>query len=292
MSPEPCSDLSLAAGEPLHATATTATGWLLVEVPGTWPRDVSDEQALPPTTRAALDSWLSRAPGRRLLFVRRPGRVRPGLAAFLVRAEEATAEVRRLDLRAHDELATVDLDRDGDPVDGSLVLVCGHGTRDACCARRGTAAYGALAGALAEDALWLSSHQGGHRFAANVLVLPAGLQFGRVEPKDARLVVRRALEGRIDLARYRGRTWYEPAVQAAELAVRESAGLDGVDDLRLRAVEDEVVRFVTRDGAEHAAAVTRRDGPSIPASCGAEADRQTVLDARIVGRSSGHLRSR
>lgn len=33
--------------EPLAGTAVTATSWLLVEVPGGWPPDVSDAAALP-----------------------------------------------------------------------------------------------------------------------------------------------------------------------------------------------------------------------------------------------------
>ena len=48
---------------------------------------------------------------------------------------------------------------------------------------RGTAVFRALAGHVPEDDLWLSSHQGGHRFAANVLVLPSGMQLGRLDPK-------------------------------------------------------------------------------------------------------------
>ncbi len=162
------------------------------------------------------------------------------------------------------------------------MLVCGHGTRDACCALRGTAVFSALVPSLPAGSLWLSSHQGGHRFAANVLVLPAGLQFGRLEPDEASEVVSRALSGTITLDRYRGRTSYDAAVQAAEHAVRTTAGLDRVDDLRLAAVEGDVVRFVATDGAEHTAVVERRDGPVVPASCGAVPEPQALLTARLA----------
>jgi hypothetical protein len=135
--------------------------------------------------------------------------------------------VRRLELRSEDELASVDLERDGDAVAQPLVLVCGHGSRDACCALRGTAVFSALAPFLPEESLWLSSHQGGHRFATNVLVLPTGLQFGRLESDEAPDVVSRALSGAITLDRYRGRTYYEAVVQAAEHAVRTTAAFEG-----------------------------------------------------------------
>jgi hypothetical protein len=279
MTPGRCADRSRAAGEPLVATATTATSWLLLEVPGTWPRDVSEEGALPPAARRAVDGWLEETPGSRLLFVRRPGRAGRRLA-FVVAAGEDAPQVRRLELASPDELGDVDLARGGDAVEQPLVLVCGHGTRDACCSLRGTAVFSALAESLDGESLWLSSHQGGHRFAANVLVLPAGLQLGRVEPDEAQEVVSRALAGTILLDRYRGRTSYDRAAQAAEHAVRSATGLHRVGDLRLLGAEGDVVRFRSADGAEHAAVVEEAEGPVVPASCGAAPEPQARLSAR------------
>jgi hypothetical protein len=211
-------------------------------------------------------------------FIRRPGRTsRDSLLAFVVHAPEAGGFVRRLELSSHTDIAVLDPDRAGEPVDSALVLVCGHGTRDRCCALRGTAVFSALAGRLGDENLWISSHQGGHRFAANVLVLPAGVQLGRVSPGEAPFVVARAIAGRIELDRYRGRTCYEPFVQAAELAVRREAGLDGVRDVRLVEVTDGTVRFRAWDGSDYAVAVEEIEGPSVPASCGSEPEPQRAF---------------
>jgi hypothetical protein len=274
---ERCAELSRAAGESLGATAVTAEQWLLVEVPGTWPRDVADEGPLPSDAARAVARWLRETPRSRLHFVRRPGRAAGRPVAFAVHAPEGAPDVRRIELRSHSDLSRIDLATAGERVEGSLVLVCGHGSRDQCCALRGTAVFAALSQTLREEELWISSHQGGHRFAANVLVLPAGVQFGRVEPDEARFLVARALAGRIELERYRGRTCYEPAVQAAELAVRQATGLEGVSDLRLEGVDDGVVRFRTWTGAAYSAAVEEREGPLVPASCGVEPSRQRSL---------------
>jgi hypothetical protein len=279
---ERCSDLSLVAGEPLAATATTAERWLLVEVSGTWPRDVAAEGALPEAAREAVSGWLETTPGSRLQFVRRPGPAGAHPVAFVVRAEESVWETRRMAFADHEDLSRVDLDSDGDLTEAQLVLVCGHGTRDACCARQGTAVFGALADTLPPDDLWISSHQGGHRFAANVLVLPAGLQFGRVEPDEAPSLVAEALAGTIELARYRGRTCYTQSQQAAERAVREAARLDGVGDLRLAGTDGPVVRFRAGDGTEYAAVVEEVEGPTTPASCGADPEPQKVFRADLV----------
>jgi hypothetical protein len=277
-----CSDLSRAAEEPLAATAPTAEQWLLVEVPGTWSRDVGSAGALPPEAQEAVSAWLARTPRSRLHFLRRPGRFTDRLVAFVVRAEEAVSEIRRLELATHDDLASVDFEVDGELIEAQLVLVCGHGSRDACCALRGTAVYGVLKGHVADGELWVSSHQGGHRFAANVLVLPAGIQLGRVEPEDAVSLTSRALAGRIELDHYRGRTCYDPPVQAAEYAIRQALGLEDVVDLRLAVAEGPVVRFHDRHGNEHEAMVEETAGPVLPASCGAQAEAQRVFAAQLL----------
>jgi hypothetical protein len=279
---ERCSDLSRAAGEPLAATATSADRWLLVEVPGSWPRDVAVEGTLPDGAQEAVSAWLADTPRSRLLFLRRPAPSAPSPAVFVVRAEEAAAETRRIEVERHEDLAGVDLDSAGEPVETRLALVCGHGSRDACCALRGTAVFTELAGERASGDVWISSHHGGHRFAGNVLVLPLGIHLGRLDPPDARRVVELALEGHIDLAHYRGRTCYEPRVQAAEHAIREAFGLARVEDLRLSGLDDAVVRFRAADGNEHAAVVGETDGPVVPASCGAAPEPQRTFTARLV----------
>ena len=282
MSAERCSDLSRAAGEPLSATATRASHWLLVEARGTWPRDVSSGDGLPERARDTVTRWLERTPKSRLLFVRRPRRTSERRLVFVVRAQEAEQAVRRIELARLDKLAACDLDVDGNLTEARLVRVCAHGSRDPCCALRGTAVFGALAGELAEEELWLSSHHGGHRFAANVLVLPTGLHLGRVEPTAASGVVSSALAGTIELACYRGRTCYEPTVQAAERAVREATGRVGVFDLRLIGADGPRVSFEDADGTVYSARVEEAAGPRVPASCGAQPEPQAALTAWIT----------
>jgi hypothetical protein len=277
-----CSDASRAAGEPLAGTAVTATSWLLLEVTGGWPRDVSDAAALPADAPDAVSSWLARKRPSRLLFVRRPGRAGDRPFAFAVRAEESVAEVRRFELESLDALGSTDLDAGGDPVQTPLVLVCGHGSRDRCCARRGGSVFAALAPELDDEALWLSSHQGGHRFAGNVLVLPSGIQLGRIDAEDAVALTARALDGRIELDRYRGRTCFEQPVQAAEHALRVELGLDEVGALRFVAADGPEIRFRTADGVVHAVVVEETEGPRVPASCGADPEPQRAFEVRLA----------
>ena len=143
--PEPgglCADLSEAAGESLAATAVTARAWLLLEVPGAWPRDVSDPGTLPTGAEASVRAWLAETPGSRLQFVRRPGRSRETRLAYVVRSAEGVGEVRRFELPDLEALSGIDLADGGEALDSSLVLVCAHGSRDRCCSRRTSAGIG------------------------------------------------------------------------------------------------------------------------------------------------------
>jgi hypothetical protein len=197
-------------------------------------------------------------------------------------AEESASEVRRHELESIDELMGIDLDAGGERVSTQLTLVCGHGSRDRCCALRGTSVFAALEASIGGEGLWISSHQGGHRFAGNVLVLPAGIQLGRVDPEDAVAVTSRALAGRIQLDRYRGRTCFEPRVQAAEHALRMELGLDELPALRLLAVEPRLVRFCIEDGIEYDMLVEEIQGPVVPASCGAEPEPQRTFRVNLA----------
>ena len=228
--------------EPLAGTATEAAEWLLVEVRGSWGRDPVADTELPPGVRERLTGV-----DGRVAFVRRPDR-RHGAVVVHIRVDERDGEVRRLELPGLADVAGLDLDA-AEPVGGTFVLVCGHGRRDTCCARLGRPVFDALAPHLEADRLWQSSHLGGHRFAPNVVVLPAGMQLGRIPHERAAEVAAAVREGRIPLDLYRGRVLYAPHVQAAEIAVRTSTGCDRVGDLRLLADEDGRVTFSTPRGS-------------------------------------------
>lgn len=269
---EPCADASTRAGIGLAGTATETSRWLLVEHRGAWGRDAVEDTELPASVRETLAAF-----GGRTLLVRTPGRRVAGTTVITAEATERGGRLTRAELGAIDELA--DGIPAGAPVAGPLVLVCGHGRRDACCARLGVPVFDALAPHLDDTRLWQSSHQGGHRFAANVLVLPWGVQLGRVAPDDAPRVAALLAAGRIPLDRYRGRSLYPPAVQAAEVFARTELRLDAVGALELVTVEGERMTFA-HPGGEATATVEERTGPPVPASCGAEPEATTFYNVR------------
>ena len=110
--------------------------------------------------------------------------------------------------------------------------MCTHGRHDACCAERGRPVAAALSAAHPEDT-WEVSHIGGDRFAGNLLVLPHGLYYGRLDAPSAIAVAGDHEAGQLDLDHLRGRSGYAMPVQAAEIALRRELGETRNDALRL-----------------------------------------------------------
>ena len=93
--------------------------------------------------------------------------------------------------------------------------------------RRAGPAGGGGAGLVAPGGVWEVSHIGGDRFAGNLLVLPDGLYYGRVDPAGVAELAHRHRAGHLDLAHLRGRCGYGFAVQSAEWYLRSSLAETG-----------------------------------------------------------------
>ena len=82
------------------------------------------------------------------------------------------------------------------------------------------------ASSTGSDDVWECSHIGGDRFAANLVILPEGLYFGRCDSAAAEQVIDDYERGEIYLDNYRGRSVLGFYEQAAEYFVRRRARPD------------------------------------------------------------------
>ncbi len=168
---------------------------------------------------------------------------------------------------------------DGHGVDSSwepdperYVLVCTNGRHDACCATYGRPLARALRESQWGDEVWECSHVGGDRFAGNVVLLPDSLYFGHCDPEDAERVLTAHDDGRLDLSRFRGRSTFRLAEQAAEHFVRAESGLDALDAVQsVESLDDGRIRVHVDAGDHHATyvvAIARTTAPSpTPLTC-------------------------
>ncbi|WP_431956049.1 sucrase ferredoxin [Nocardia lijiangensis] len=251
------------ADVPLPGTATRVSGWLCVEHPGAWGRDVIGDEVLGPEITAELAARTTAARVRPTL-IRRPGRSEfTGVRTVLLvnsRAEGGWCE--RLEITDLKQLLELDLHLLagpppglGEPVTDPLVLVCAHGKRDQCCALLGRPIAAALSAAH-PDRVWECSHTGGHRFAPAMVLLPSGLTYGRVDTAAATAAVAAVHRGEVALTGLRGRSGHRPVEQVAELAVRAEIAA-GLDELTVRLEKDSLATDPTHAGS---VVVTHRDG--------------------------------
>jgi hypothetical protein len=274
-----CSALSVPE-EPLPGTAATAPGYVCLEVPSGWGRDVLDGTALGTELATELSARADEA-GVRILFIRRPGRdvVRPTRTVLIARTEPGHTWCERLEVTEPAELLDVVPQVVAGPAPGlgaavtdPVVLVCAHGKRDQCCAVQGRPVAAALAEQFG-DTVWECSHTGGHRFAPSMILLPTGYTYGRLDAAHSADAVRAAAAGEVYLPGLRGRSTWAAAGQVAEIAVRElAADAIAADAIAADAVTvDEAAAPIVRhrDGRAWRVDVEVRELPPRPASCGA-----------------------
>ena len=136
---------------------------------------------------------------------------------------------------------------------------------------------------LAKDQLWLSSHQGGHRFAANVLVLPLGVHLGRVAP-EGRGTDRRPCAVGED----RPSPLPRPVRLRGARPGRGAGGADSPRTRRGRRISSSSTRTArssasgTTPAGSTSRVVEESVGPTVPASCGADPEPQAGFVARVV----------
>jgi hypothetical protein len=239
-----CSDASEARGEEVTATASQVRAWLLVEVHGAWGVDAIAESELGVHLPRGWKADLERRGIRpicirpavrgdrngpiRLFFVvaARPGRT---TGVTWTRTVPTLSAVHYLS----DDLSIGDRPHGWERHDERVVIVCTNGRHDQCCANRGRPVIRHLRETRWADQVWECSHIGGDRFAANLVVLPDSLYFGRMEPDEAEALLDAHADGRIALEWYRGRSTLRYVEQAAEQAIRRELDVRAIDDVEI-----------------------------------------------------------
>lgn len=229
-----CSSLSSALHEPLAGTASLVNRWVLLEDPGPWGYDALTQNRVPEALMSDVRAWGDRVRARvvlvrrgarragatRRIFVASSGRKARWIASMTT---DDVGDLTKLGRDAFDDAAAFP----GQQID-SLYLVCTHGRHDRCCSVRGNPVARSLCAAYGDSA-WECSHIGGDRFAANVVCLPEGAYFGRVDGHRAEELIASYEAGTLDLECFRGWSSLPFAVQAGEIATRQNLGLDKID---------------------------------------------------------------
>lgn len=232
LTPLRCSFAADARGDALLGTAAYAQGFLLIEQPGAWGHNALSESQLNPEVAAIVASRAAEE-SYRVLLIKRPGRdARSSQRRWaIVDSSPGVEEIRWGRFASDEDLLDIRLgDRPNEPGPAQAYLVCTHGRHDACCALRGRSIAAAFARERPEAA-WECSHIGGDRFAPNVVALPHGFYYGRVDRADVPSIVAAHERSEVVVELLRGRATFRPLVQAAQHFARLDRGSRAAEDL-------------------------------------------------------------
>jgi hypothetical protein len=242
-----------------------------VEHHGPWGVSAPKDSRLPDSVKAHLATHQN----IKVLLARRHHRAHRGPQFHAFLAFPARRVLLTTTFDDPEELTRIDLDAisrgerpDWTPIPGPLFGVCTHGRHDACCAERGRPVAAALSASHPAET-WEISHMGGDRFAANMVVLPEGLYYGRMEPGTASQVAFLHEQGRVDIERLRGRSSQPMSVQYAEIALRRHLEEDRLDAIRLTRRHGPTSVF-TREGVEWAVTVRKTTRGEAQMTCSLE----------------------
>lgn len=224
---------SLGASSDLEGTASHEPGWVALEQPGAWGKDIFDGVAFDAALGEKLQARLTLAGDLRLLLIRKPGRlgqlVAPGQRrVFISRQIEDRDRLFTFCVKGPEDLLDLPLDTPWaipfaeELPETTVTLVCAHAKRDQCCALRGRPLAQFLARVRPSKTVWECSHLSGHRFAPTALLLPSGYTYGKVGAEQLLAAISALEDANIPLIQnLRGCSNLPPVHQVAELAVRE-----------------------------------------------------------------------
>ncbi len=233
-----CSQMSSQSGEHLYGTALEVKDWFLLEYSGVWKRDAFPESALPEEVKEHLGGFLSSFEESRIQLIGGPGPSKGNLAFYYAHSSEFSPKLYKFEIEKYEDLLSIDLPElveTGEIEKFScperLALVCTHGARDGCCAVAGSGVYKEL---LKKEGLsaWRTTHVGAHRFAANIVMFPEGIYYGRVNTENLEDVVSSHLRGEIFLDCYRGRSCFSQTSQVSDYFLRREIEKLGIYDIR------------------------------------------------------------
>lgn len=302
-----CSARAAEIGETLPGTAPRKRSWVVIEHAGAFGRIALLDSGLPEALSRYLEDARTATSTGVLLAKRPEGEHGSGTRLWLATCGPGASRMRTVEVPEGEPIPHLEIGLIGegqlpglgqastDPV----LFVCTNGKRDVCCAVQGRSLVSALAadGELAA-AVWESSHQGGHRFAPVAILLPHGYSYGRLTAAAATEVVQAARRGELSVTGLRGRTSLPRTAQAAEVIIRRSYDVRGIDDLDVLARDGHgralAISATADTGPEHME-VRHRDGrawwvdarldpirPATQESCGKEpTDRTTVVITRV-----------
>lgn len=289
-----CCEYSERAGEQLFGTATRVNVWLALEYTRPWSGDAFATSDIPELVKQTLNGHLAAIPLSRLQLIRQPAPTAANITFFVAVSRETNPVLYRFQLSRYEDLLSLDIPKiaSGDPAyaqyisPNPLFLVCANGKKDISCAKYGRPAYDAMSQLLGES-VWQCTHIGGHRFAGTAVFLPQGLCYGRLKAGDVAELITDFQQRQITLDHFRGLSFYDEPVQAADYFLRQQTGNRTLAAFRLANIRHEGERWIVtwqaaQDGQQYTIQIRQALSPFEIYKNSAEAETTHVPQYHLI----------
>lgn len=275
-----CSSISESVNEQLFGTAPLVEHWFLIEYNDNWASDAFESSSIPEIVKEYVLNESRNIDNSRVQLIKKDDDTDNGIRFYYVNSPEFNPSLYEFRLEQYVDILDIDLvnltqgsSLTDHRTDKKIVLVCSHGTHDKCCGTYGIPVYNRLSES-GEFEVWRTSHVGGHRFSANIVMLPEGIYYGRVNETNLEDIIESHNRNEIYLDCYRGRSCYKQSTQVSDYFLRDKTGKTGIYDIRLEYEKDREYNvsvefsFEDSDIGYSVNSVVLYDSVKIPTSCG------------------------
>lgn len=233
-----CVQLSVESGEQLFGTAPRVDHWFLLEYRGNWNKEALLNSSLSKEVKDCVGKLLNSFPNSRLQFIKKDVNNSDNISFYYAKSTEFEPKLYKFSLNSYEDIINLDIKnlietgeiRDSES-DEKLVLICTHGAYDSCCGKFGVPVYNQIKNNNGIS-VWNTTHVGAHRFSANIVALPEGIYYGRVDPVNVNNLIESHLKGEIYLQCFRGRSCYSQTSQVSDYFLRDKIGKLGIYDIK------------------------------------------------------------
>lgn len=213
-----CSHSSRQNNEHWLGTASPAQVWIALSHPKPWGATALASIAIGDQNRKHLTSLFSLYNDSRIQIITRTDS--KDIILFFAVAFEHDQRLYRIPLESYDQIVNLnwqDIIANKPEYQKYLssvpiYLICTNDQHDPCCGERGQALFDQY---VTDEQVWQCSHLGGDRFAANMVSLPTGSYYRRVDATALNAIIAAEQKKQVQLDHFAGRSCYDRITQVA-----------------------------------------------------------------------------
>ena len=231
-----CSENSIQASEKIFSTAPHVNFWLLIEYNGKWEEKAFNNCDIDIKVKHVIRKLAKEHLNSRIQLIRNEYQSNNHIKFYIAITKEAEKKVYEFKIKSYHDILNINFDSelsDKNLKSIPILLVCTHGSYDNCCGEKGLELFYHLSKNEKDFEVWQTTHLGGHRFAANILILPGGIYYGRINNNNYKKIKNSYLNNKLEVDFLRGRCFYHPDVQAAEYYLRSELNYSFLNNLNL-----------------------------------------------------------